>query len=199
MSEITATTAKARYIDTAEVAKMMRPQLRRTFPGVKFSVRISRYSGGSSIDIRWTDGPTVKQVEAVTHAFQSARFDGMIDLQYSANSWYCATHGARVAETYGHGMGDDGPVESRCCAAAELVHFGSGYIHEVRELSDGFRSVLAVQVRHESGMDKDAPMDERLPEGSLYQLYPYDTVRDGVYRLSVKTEHLPYGSTKTTP
>jgi hypothetical protein len=190
MTEITATTAKARYIDTAEVARMLRPQLKRVFPGVKFSVRISRYSGGSSIDVRWTDGPTVEQVEGVTHGFQGGRFDGMIDLAYSANSWYCAKHGSRAAETYGHGMGDDGPVHSRCCADAELVHFGSGYVHENRELSEGFRSVLAAQVRRQSGLADDATEDTHLPHGSLYQYYPYDTVRDGVYRLSVKTPRL---------
>lgn len=187
MTEIAATTAKARYIDTAEVARMMRPQLKRVFPGVKFSVRIDRYAGGSSIDVRWTDGPTTEQVEAVTHGFQGARFDGMIDLAYGANSWYCATHGARAAETYGHGMGDDGPVHSRCCAAAELVHFSSSYVHEHRELSEGFRSVLAAQVRRESGMPADAPMDAHLPENSLYYQGFNDTVRDGVYRLSTRT------------
>lgn len=192
MSEIIAVAAapRSRYIDTAEVAKMLRPQLKRVFPGVKFSVRIERYSGGSSIDVRWIDGPTVEQVEQVSHAFQGARFDGMIDLQYGANSWYCAKHGARVAETYGHGSGLDDVHASRCCAAAELVHFGASYIHEHRELSEGFRSVLAAQVRRQSGMDDDASEDAHLPHGSLYQLYPYDTVRDGVYRLSVKTPRI---------
>lgn len=186
MTEITAA-AKSRWIDTAEVARMIRRQLKKAHAGVKFSVRISRYAGGSSIDVRWTDGPTEKQVQEVTYGFEGKRFDGMIDLAYSANSWYCEKHGARVAETYGHGMGDDGPVESRCCGDVELVHFGSGYVHTSRQLSDEFSAELGAIVRSKSGLPADAPMDTRLPEGTIYQFYPYDAVRDGVYRLSVDT------------
>lgn len=178
---------RPRWIDTAEVAKMIRRQLKNNHPGVKFSVRIDRYSGGSSIDVRWTDGPTRNEVEKTTHAFSGARFDGMIDLQYSASSWYCPEHGARVAETYGHGMGLDGVHESRCCAAAELVHFGSSYVFENRTLSAEFSAELAARVRKDSGMPDWGSNDERLPQGSRWQYNPYDRVWDGIYRLSTET------------
>jgi hypothetical protein len=42
------------------------------FPGVKFSVQDSRYEGNSSVDIRWTDGPTRRQVEDVAAGFVAA-------------------------------------------------------------------------------------------------------------------------------
>lgn len=60
-------------------AKNIRIELKRAFPRVKFSVRSSSYSGGNSIDISWTDGPTSQQVEAITGKYQSGKFDGMTD------------------------------------------------------------------------------------------------------------------------
>lgn len=66
-------------IATTEVAKMVRTILKEAFPTHKFSVTSDRYAGGSSIDIRWTDGPTQKQVDKLTHLLEGKRFDGMDD------------------------------------------------------------------------------------------------------------------------
>ena len=74
---------ETRWIDTKDQAKMIRQSLKEAFPGVKFSVRMERYSGGSSIDVRWTDGPNKAQVEAVIARFRSGGFDAMQDLSYS--------------------------------------------------------------------------------------------------------------------
>lgn len=164
MTEIAApAAARPRYIDTAVGAKMIRKQLRLTFPGQKFSVRIDRYAGGSSTSVRWTDGPTVDEVEAITSGFAGGRFDGMIDLAYSADSWWCETHGTGVANIYGHsynseqvgvGLGN-GPVSSRCCAQAELVSFGSSYVHASRELSPEFEAELQATVAAQEGRPYD--------------------------------------------
>lgn len=137
----TDTTAAPRRIDTAEVAKLIRRHLKTGFAGVKFSVRTSRYSGGSSIDISWTDGPTTDQVEAITRPFAGAGFDGMTDSKYHKRTWYCPTHGARIAEVYGHGH-DNGPRDSRCCAKAELVDMGGDYVFANRRLSPEFTARL---------------------------------------------------------
>lgn len=67
------------YIDAAEVAKIVRKQLKHYFPGIKFGVRTSRYSGGSSIHVDWIDGPTDKAVQAIIDRFEGADFDGMTD------------------------------------------------------------------------------------------------------------------------
>lgn len=75
----------ARHIDTAEVAKLIRKALSgafsASFPDTRFSVKISRYSGGSSVRVRWTDGPTTAMVEAIAKRFQGSSFDGMVDLK----------------------------------------------------------------------------------------------------------------------
>jgi hypothetical protein len=75
-------------IDPAEVAKLVRKELHTAFPATKFSVKTSRYSGGSSIDVRWTDGPTKAEAEKVAGHFHGATFDGMQDLKEYNGSPY---------------------------------------------------------------------------------------------------------------
>ena len=75
------TAQKIRNISCADTAKLVRAALKAAFPTVKFSVRSKTYSGGASIDIGWTDGPTEHDVMAVAKRFQGATFDGMQDLK----------------------------------------------------------------------------------------------------------------------
>lgn len=82
---------KKGWIDTAETAKIIRYELSIAFPGHKFSVRIDRYSGGSSIDVNWTDGPTESAVNKVIGYLESKGFDGMIDLSYYHNHYLTRT------------------------------------------------------------------------------------------------------------
>lgn len=70
----------------AEAAKMIRRELKQTFPGVKFTVRSKSYSGGSSVNVSWTDGPTQRDVEAVINKYQRGHFDGMYDMYEMSNS-----------------------------------------------------------------------------------------------------------------
>lgn len=53
------------YVTVAETAKLVRTALKEAFPGVKFSVRSTSYSGGSSVRAGWTDGPQVAEVDKV--------------------------------------------------------------------------------------------------------------------------------------
>lgn len=76
------------YLSCAETAKLVRQALKEAFPGVKFSVRSSVYSGGASIQVGWTDGPNSNQVEAVAKVFEGAYFDGMIDYKGSTKALY---------------------------------------------------------------------------------------------------------------
>ena len=62
-------------MNVVERAREIRKELKVKFPGVKFSVRSSKYSGGSSIDVSWTDFPTVEAVEEVTNKYKSVRYD----------------------------------------------------------------------------------------------------------------------------
>lgn len=60
-------------------SKNIRRELKKSFPGIKFYVNSSGYSGGNSIDIKWTDGPTIKQVQGLTTKYEYGSFDGMTD------------------------------------------------------------------------------------------------------------------------
>lgn len=75
-----------KYLTCAETAQLVRAALKEAFPGVKFSVRSSTYSGGASMYVKWTDGPNIAQVEAVTDKFKGSYFDGSID--YKGNVYH---------------------------------------------------------------------------------------------------------------
>lgn len=113
-----------RYITCADTAKLLRAALKKNFPGVKFSVRSSTYSGGASIDIGWTDGPTQKMVDTVATQFQGASFDGMIDLKSYHDSVL------------------DG----------EKVHFGADYVHSNRSLSVGVLEQIGAEAERKYGI-----------------------------------------------
>lgn len=145
-----------RYLGVAETARLIRPFLKAAWPGVKFSVRSDSYSGGASIRVRWTDGPTTKQVDAVVKPFEGARFDGMIDLKSGVSTWFCPEHGARPAETYGHSYAsENGPVLSRCCAQSELVHMGADYVFTERKLSPEFEAEMIAELERKTGESYD--------------------------------------------
>jgi hypothetical protein len=67
-------------------SKNIKIELARAFPGVKFSVKSSSFSGGNSIDIHWTLGPTSEEVKAITDKYQDGHFDGMDDSHHYDNS-----------------------------------------------------------------------------------------------------------------
>lgn len=76
------------YLETAGSSKRrghtlaahnLRLELRRAFPGVKFSVTSSSFSGGNSVSVRWEDGPTPKAVEAITQRYEAGTFNGWDD------------------------------------------------------------------------------------------------------------------------
>lgn len=87
------------YLELAETSKKtpwalgasnIRRELKKAFPGIKFSVRSSAYSMGCSIDIGWprSTGVSQKDVEAITDKYQYGSFDGMTDsYNYSKSPW----------------------------------------------------------------------------------------------------------------
>lgn len=159
----TTDTPRPRYLRVAETAKLVRAALKPAFPGIKFSVTSSSYSGGASIRVGWTDGPTTRAVDRIVGPFAGAGFDGMIDLKTGKTTWYCPTHHARTAENYGHSYASqNGPVDSRCCAKAELVHMGADYVHTSRAYSDAARVILEGMAARSVGRDT-YNADERDP------------------------------------
>lgn len=85
-------------LDVKQTAAAMRKALAVAFPGVKFSVRMSRGTGYGWLDVSWQDGPTVRLVEAVVRRFESERWSGMDDSY------------RQVSQT--------GPVRYSCCGVA---------------------------------------------------------------------------------
>lgn len=65
--------------DHARAAANLKTLLAKTYPGVKFSVKSSSYSGGDSIRVKYDLGPVAKEVEAIAKKFQEGTFNGMDD------------------------------------------------------------------------------------------------------------------------
>ena len=128
-----------KYLTTAETAKLIRTALKKAFPGVKFGVRSSEYSMGSSVRVAWTDGPTTKQVEGVAKQYGSSGFDGMIDMKYNYTSWLLPDGTAIIAENHGtQGSGGVYGPESnpQPHPDAILVSFGPDYVFCNRSYSE---------------------------------------------------------------
>lgn len=83
----------AKYLSVVETAKLVRAALKEAFPTVKFKVKSNSYSGGASIDVKYVDGPTYDQVNAIAKKFAGAYFCGMTDYQ---GSLYKAFQGEQV-------------------------------------------------------------------------------------------------------
>lgn len=132
-----------KYISCSDTAKLVRQALKESFPGVKFGVRSSTYSGGASMSVSWIDGPNVAQVEAVTNGYQGSYFDGSIDYKGSV---YHMLDGERVS-------------------------FGADSIHCSREYSDATIQAAIDRIYRryfESGADKPTVADYK--KGALYRV-----------------------------
>jgi len=68
------------YLWPKQTAVVIRGILKRAFPGVKFSVKTNRGAGVSSVDVRWTDGPLARDVDALVNVFVAGTFNGMVDM-----------------------------------------------------------------------------------------------------------------------
>lgn len=130
---------KTHYMTCAETAKLIRAELKRTFPGITFSVRSSTYSGGASIDVSWTDGPTESLVERITSKYQGKDFDGSIDMGVSIRHWLApdgTIHVANCDGTTGSGGVITAVREWMPTPDCRLVRFGSDYVHTTRHHSE---------------------------------------------------------------
>ena len=133
---------ETKYLSCAETAKLVRTVLKKNFPGVKFSVRSSVYSLGASIDVSWVLGPTTKEVDAVAGRYESASFDGSIDMETRYDHWLLPDGSAVVK----HGPGTEGSmgyipaVSNPMPAGAIPVSFGAHYIQCQRRYADRWES-----------------------------------------------------------
>lgn len=174
------------YLTCAETAKLVRKALKGAFPGVKFSVRSSTYSGGASISVSWTDGPTTTEVDGVVKVFSGADFDGMIDLKVYCTHWLHPDGSVSLAKREGTTgslveiLGDPlGPT-------AQLVHLGADYVFTQREMSAEWEAEVLAEFSEKLGCPvvKDGPYSyspglvplsvDRL-NGELYRMVDSET------------------------
>jgi hypothetical protein len=71
--------AKRELSGAALTAKMIKLELGKTFPGVKFSATSEYFSMGNSVNVSWTDGPVAGIVQRVIAKYQYGTFDSMTD------------------------------------------------------------------------------------------------------------------------
>ena len=91
--------SKIKRYTTKETAKLVRTRVKKFFPETKFSVRKRGYN---AIDVKWFNGPTVKQVEEILGMYCGAGYDMYEDMK-----------------TYHDTIDPD---------TGEMVHYGNDYI-----------------------------------------------------------------------
>lgn len=161
----------AAYLSCANTAKLIRAALKSAFPGVKFSVRSHTYSGGASINVSWTDGPTQKMVEAVAGPFAGAGFDGMTDYKYSVGAWLMPDGSVQTRAIEAH-FGCEGEVMEAQQDGALPVSMGADFVFCQREIS------------------REA-MERALK--SYAQRYPGDDLAEAIKAGAVGVEDNPFG------
>jgi hypothetical protein len=122
----------AQTLTTTSVAKIIRHALQAKFTGTKFSVRSSRYAGGSSIDVRWSDGPTWREVQNITCHYSGSAFDGSIDMKHYRDHWLLSDNTAIIAHDEGteNSRGSHPPIDNpKPHPSAALVHFQCDGVH----------------------------------------------------------------------
>ena len=152
------------FMPVVEVAKIIRGILKETFPETKFSVRLSRYSGGASVAVGWEDGPSDRRVDEKIGFLQGLDSDPMTDSSvprgafkwqgklYSSGANYVQCHRhyskgltekmlARVKARYGLfasgvTVNEHGVIASNPVADSEAFLFGGMYLSQLvwREL-----------------------------------------------------------------
>ena len=71
--------------DHAQVAKLIRTDLKKSYPGTKFTVTSSIFAGGNSVNVCWTDGPLFESVDSIIRKYQYGNFNGMEDIYEYSN------------------------------------------------------------------------------------------------------------------
>ena len=130
-------------ISAVDTAKLVRKVLKGTFPNQNFSVKTSTYSGGSSIDVRWADGPIQTEVEPIVRRYEGSGFDGSIDLKYSRSHWLRPDGSVLVYHDPGsvNSMGQQPAEDNRMLAPvmpedAKCVRFMVDFIFCKRSISN---------------------------------------------------------------
>lgn len=63
----------------AQAARLIRAELKSAFPTIRFSVTSEVFGGGDAVRIRWTGGPTYKDVAAIVNKYEQGHFNALTD------------------------------------------------------------------------------------------------------------------------
>lgn len=132
-----------KHYSRTETANLIRKALKESFPDTKFSVTSKSYSGGSSINVSYTDGPLSKDVKAIVDLFEGAGFDGMTDYKYF--------HKARTFR-------------------GELTSFNYGFVFVERNVSPSLLVAAAKRVANETGLPQLTLTDNHYFSDGEYQV-----------------------------
>jgi len=66
--------------DQAEVAKLLRKELKEKFPGIKFNIRSRSFSGGNDVRIDYINGVPADEIRKIVNKYEAGSFDGMTDM-----------------------------------------------------------------------------------------------------------------------
>ena len=117
----------------AQTAARVRKALKAQYPGVKFSVRSSTYSGGASITAVFTDGPAERDVWTFLQKFAGADFDGMTDMKSYRGDVLLAN--------------EDGTLE--------VINSGADFVFANRRISQAWREEVAAEIGRVTGKPCD--------------------------------------------
>jgi len=119
-------------LSPTETADEIRKALKAAFPGVKFGVRTSKYSGGSSIRVTYSRGPASDKVSRIADRFQGRDFDGMTDSSTYRGSILLVDAGGAVREVRCSGSfvfvnRDHDDATYAACEAAIVARYAEGH------------------------------------------------------------------------
>lgn len=143
------------WYSVADTAKLLRAALRDAFPTGRFSVRSKVYSGGGSIDVRYTDGAPLDAVRAIADGYAGARFDGSIDLRTDVAAYVLDGKVVGSASIGTSGSGGYIPAHDDAVAGARRSHFGANYVFVERGFTDAAKARIATDLVAKYGPDVD--------------------------------------------
>lgn len=71
----------------AHAAAWIRTEIKKAYPGLKFTCKSENYSGGNSVRVRYYDQPADvhKAIEAMLAKYEYGHFDGSVDMYEYSN------------------------------------------------------------------------------------------------------------------
>ncbi|MCN7673228.1 hypothetical protein MLZ33_25335, partial [Escherichia coli] len=108
--------------EAANVSSNIRAELKKAFPGVKFSVKKLSFD---CVQISWTDGPTKNEVEAISDKYENGHFNGMEDIyEYNTSPFNVVYGGVKYVTTrrdYSDELVEKGIIQARIKFGSDLV------------------------------------------------------------------------------